>query len=101
MPDFLAEGDLVVDPVTGEVTYTPMPLTNETLLEVQYTVTVTDTAGKESDVELQFNISGKEFNVPLFDVAEGYSVVSTGSVVQNEGTEYEVFENVVTAVSGS
>jgi hypothetical protein len=100
-PDFLAEGDLVVDPVTGEVTYTPMPFTNETLLEVPYTVTVTDTAGNESDVELQFNISGKEFNVPLFDVAEGFNIVSTGSVVQNEGTEYEVFENVVTAVSGS
>jgi len=92
--------DFSIDVATGEVTYVPMPFTEETLLEIPYSVIATDGAGNKSPVQLQLNISGKEFNAPLFEVADGYEVAATDSVVQNKDTESEVYVDVASALSG-
>jgi len=93
--------DFAIDANTGAVTYIPVPYTTETLQTIDYAVTATDGEGNQSTVDLQLNISGKEFNAPLFSAAEGYATTATDSLVQNEGTEYEEFVEVATAVSGT
>jgi hypothetical protein len=95
------ENDLIIDANTGNVTYVPVPQTTEVLLEIPYSVTATDGAGNETSVSLQLNISGNESNVPLFDTPAGFDVSETSQVVQNEGTDYELFENIVLSVTGS
>ena len=93
--------EFAIDAATGAVTYLPNPETIEVLQTIEYTVTATDGAGNSSSVGLQLNISGQEYNVPLFSAPAGYQVTETESVVQNEGTENEEFVDVATAVTGS
>ncbi|MCS5588269.1 MAG: cadherin domain-containing protein [Porticoccaceae bacterium] len=93
--------EFAIDAATGAVTYLPNPETIEVLQTIEYTVTATDGAGNSTSVDLQLNISGQEYNVPLFSAPTGYQVTETESVVQNEGTENEEFVAVATAVSGA
>jgi hypothetical protein len=95
------ENDLIIDSATGNVTYVPVPQTDEVLLEIAYSVTATDGAGNETTVSLQLNISGKEFNAPLFDAPAGFDVAETSQVIQNADTEYEELAEVASSVTGS
>ena len=91
-----------IDSATGQVKYLPNPELDDPEASQQsilYTVNVTDASGKTSSVELELVLNAAESNAPIFHLPElGFDEVSTVSLVQNENTNSERYENSVQSV---